>query len=40
MDQSIAYGVDMSHKIDLVMADQRAKKGEDEDAENSGGSEE
>ena len=39
MDQSIAYGVDMSHKIDLVMADQRAKKGEDEDAENSGGSE-
>lgn len=26
MDQSIAYGVNMSHKIDMVMADQRAKK--------------
>ena len=32
MDQSIAYGVNMSHKIDMVMADQRAKKGEEEDA--------
>ena len=25
MDRSIAYGVDMSHKIDQVMADQREK---------------
>lgn len=32
MDQSIACGVNMSHKIDMVMADQRAKKGEEEDA--------
>ena len=32
MDQSIAYGVNMSHKIDMVMADQRAKKGEEQDA--------
>lgn len=29
MDQSIAYGVDMSHKIDQVMAGQRAKNGEE-----------
>mgnify|MGYP003375668260 CR=1 FL=1 len=36
----IHFIMDQSHKIDLVMADQRAKKGEDEDAENSGGSEE
>lgn len=32
-DQSIAYGVDMSHKIDRVMADQRAKKGVEEEDE-------
>lgn len=38
MDQSIAYGVDMSYKIDRVMADQRAKKGgEAENVEDSGG---
>lgn len=38
IDQSIAYGVDMSHKIDRVMADQRAKKGEEEEnEENFGG---
>ena len=38
MDQSIAYGVDMSFKIDQVMADQRAKKGgEEENGEDSGG---
>ncbi len=38
MDQSIAYGVAMSHKIDEVMAQQRAHKGvEDEDEENFGG---
>ena len=38
MDQSIAYGVDMSYKIDRVMADQRAKKGgEAENGEDSGG---
>lgn len=29
IDQSIAYGVDMSHKIDQVMAEQRAKNGEE-----------
>lgn len=33
MDQSIAYGVDMSHKIDQVMAEQRAKKGAEEENE-------
>ncbi|MDO4331450.1 MAG: 30S ribosome-binding factor RbfA [Eubacteriales bacterium] len=33
VDQSIAYGVDMSHKIDQVMADQRAKKGVEEEDE-------
>ena len=33
MDQSIAYGVDMSYKIDRVMADQRAKKGGEADTE-------
>lgn len=38
MDQSIAYGVDMSHKIDVVMAEERAKKGEvEENEENFGG---
>lgn len=38
IDQSIAYGVDMSHKIDQVMADQRAKKGvEEENEEDFGG---
>lgn len=29
IDQSIAYGVDMSHKIDQVMAEQREKNGEE-----------
>lgn len=29
IDQSIAYGVDMSQKIDQVMAEQRAKNGEE-----------
>lgn len=30
IDQSIAYGVNMSHKIDQVMADQKSKKGDEE----------
>lgn len=34
IDQSIAYGVDMSHKIDQVIADQRAQKGMEEETEN------
>lgn len=34
MDQSIAYGVDMSKKIDQVMADQRARKGGEDETEN------
>lgn len=39
IDQSIAYGVNMSHKIDQVMEEQRAKKGADEeDEEDFGGS--
>ncbi len=38
MDQSIAYGVAMSHKIDEVMAQQRAQKGvEEENEEDFGG---
>lgn len=40
IDQSIAYGVDMSHKIDVVMEEQRARKGADkENEEDFGGSE-
>lgn len=34
IDQSIAYGVDMSKKIDQVMADQRARKGGEDETEN------
>ncbi len=34
IDQSIAYGVDMSKKIDQVMADQRARKGGEDGTEN------
>ena len=38
IDQSIAYGVDMSHKIDQVIAQQDARKGgEEADEEDFGG---
>lgn len=38
IDQSIAYGVDMSHKIDVVMAEERARKGQvEENEEDFGG---
>ncbi len=37
IDQSIAYGVDMSRKIDQVMAQQRAGKGVDEEHEEDSG---
>ena len=39
IDQSIAYGVNMSRRIDEVMADQNAKKGEDVEHEDLGGTE-